>query len=170
MVVPALVFTVAVTAALWDFKSYRIPNWLTLGAVVAGLLIGLSGVGAPGGAVDSLQGFLVGGLILLPFFVLGRMGGGDVKLAAAFGALGGFCFAVNTLLIGSILGGVFALCLLGRNGFKGAFKKVYHDLVALAVFRSRAEIGGKEMVMPYGVFISMGAVISLFYEVMEVTL
>jgi prepilin peptidase CpaA len=163
------VFAVALAAALWDCRTYRIPNWLTLGAAAAGLLLAGLGVGAPGGAADSLKGFLLGGLFLLPFFMLGAMGGGDVKLAAAFGALGGLHFALHTLFVGSILGGLFALCLLCREGPRGAFKRVYQELVALAVFRSRAGAGAKEAVMPYGVFISMGAVVSLFVEAVKIT-
>src|ERR1039457_6994120 len=63
------------TAVVEDLARRRVPNWLTAGAVAAGLAcaawggwhgLGMAAAGAPGGV-----------LILLPFPLCGAMGGGD---------------------------------------------------------------------------------------------
>ncbi len=73
-------------AAITDTRSGRIPNWLTLP------LLGLApiawGFGAGGrDAVFSLLGLLACGVLPLLFFYRNAMGGGDVKLFAALGAV-----------------------------------------------------------------------------------
>lgn len=87
---------VAVTglAALWDIRTGRIPNPLTLGALAGGLVGHAVAGGMVSGASGLAQGFLdalVGALVCaavptIVFFLRG-IGGGDVKLFAALGAL-----------------------------------------------------------------------------------
>src|SRR5881628_1637853 len=72
-------------AAVEDFRSRRIRNWLTFSMVLTGIeqsFIGPSPV-TPGHA---LLGWLVGASLPLVLFVLGAVGGGDVKLLAGVGA------------------------------------------------------------------------------------
>ena len=156
------VLTVAVIAAIYDVRTYKIPNWLTLGAIVFGFLLSFTGYGAPGGIIGSLKGFLLGGLVLMPFFMIGAMGGGDVKLAAAFGAIGGSLLAINMLLVGSLAGGVMALAVLLRTkGARGAIKSVKKEVVHLALMGMDARPDTNTNVIPYGVALSLGAIIAL---------
>jgi len=74
-VLPALAVAVVLVAAWSDHRHGRIPNALTLPALAAGLVLG-----SPAGALVSA------GLPLL-LFGRGKVGGGDVKLFAALGAL-----------------------------------------------------------------------------------
>lgn len=69
-------------AATWiDCTRRRIPNTLTLTLLAAGLVrAGFLDAMGP-----ALVGMLIGLLLILPFFVLGAMGGGDAKLMAALG-------------------------------------------------------------------------------------
>jgi prepilin peptidase CpaA len=86
---------VAALAAWTDLRSGRIPNWLTLGALLAGVVAravsgwmffgGLRGALLSGGY--SIAGALVCGLVPFLLYWLGGAGGGDVKLFAAIGAL-----------------------------------------------------------------------------------
>lgn len=159
-VIGVVLIALAVLSTAWDIKTYRIPNWLTFGGMTAGLVLGGIANGLQG-VQSSLTGLLAGGLILLPFFLLGGMGGGDVKLAAAFGAIGGAYFVFNALLIGAIAGGVSGIIVLFvKFGIVGAFKKLYWDLAALFVKVKPAV--DEKMVLPYGVFLSLGAVLSYF--------
>lgn len=85
---------VVVVAAAADIKTRNIPNLVTLGGVAAGLAIH-SAVGAvDSGVTGALRGLgfaLIGvaACSILPFIAWrrGEMGGGDVKLFAAIGAL-----------------------------------------------------------------------------------
>lgn len=89
-------FVIVCGAALSDLFTRRIPNLLTLGGIVFGLVVHASLGFVEGGAPGALRGLLIsfaGAFIcgLLPFisFVRKQMGGGDVKLFAAIGAMAG---------------------------------------------------------------------------------
>jgi len=104
-----------IVAAVFDFKSRRIPNWLTLTGVLCGIGIHCW--------ISQWQGLLVATLgmglallIYLPLFALRAVGGGDVKLMAAVGALAGANDWVLIFLITAILGGVVALLLVVAKG------------------------------------------------------
>lgn len=108
MSVPAIFAAVlGVAASTTDLRNRTVPNWLTCSGVLCGLLWygateGLRGAGF------SLAGAAVGFVSLLVFFLWGGMGGGDVKLAAAFGALVGPVLIFQALIWIALLGGVGA--------------------------------------------------------------
>lgn len=80
------VFTVA--ASVWDLRTRRIPNKLTVTGLVLGLLYQVSFHGVAGLREAGL-GFAVGFGFFFLLWILGSGGGGDVKLMAALGvALG----------------------------------------------------------------------------------
>ena len=106
----------AVVAAVGDVRTGRVPNALTLGAAAAGVLFSVFQSGG-GGLAAGLAGFVVGLALFLPFFALGGMGGGDVKLLAAFGAWLGPMGAVWTALLASLVGGVFAIVVAASHGY-----------------------------------------------------
>lgn len=88
-------------AAVWDWRTRRIPNWLTVTGVVTGF--GLStGLGGWAGAKGSLLGMFAVLLLLLPLVLLRGLGAGDWKL---MGSLGTFLGLNLTLLVlfGTIL-------------------------------------------------------------------
>jgi Flp pilus assembly protein protease CpaA len=94
-------------AVLSDTQERRIPNQL----VVVGLLLGLIGqtwLAGGGGPTVAASGALVGLLCLLPFYIAGGMGAGDVKLMAMCGAFLGplhvVVASVATLLVGGVIG------------------------------------------------------------------
>lgn len=72
-------------ASYTDLKGHRIPNVLTLGSAVAGLLVQAWFLGLDG-VLSGLGGMALGLVLYLPFYLLGGMGAGDVKLMAAVGA------------------------------------------------------------------------------------
>ncbi|MCF0216076.1 MAG: prepilin peptidase [Fibrobacteraceae bacterium] len=92
-----------------DFKYKLIPDSISVGGIVVGLLLSI----VPGGVspLQSLMGMVVagGGLWFLGFAasrILKKeaMGFGDVKLLAGYGALMGWTCAVETLVLAAILG------------------------------------------------------------------
>jgi prepilin peptidase CpaA len=85
---------VAAVAAWTDGRTGHIPNWLTLGALGVGIVAGAVLAGREGGWRESLFGVgssLAGaalcGLGPALLYWKGAMGGGDVKLFVALGAL-----------------------------------------------------------------------------------
>lgn len=104
---------VATIAAATDLAARRIPNLLTFGAAAVGLLFhtvegGLTGFGW------AAAGWLVGAAVFFPFFALGGMGAGDVKLVAALGAWLGPLGAVQVAIAAALAGGLVAIVVMLR--------------------------------------------------------
>ncbi len=109
------VMLLAGTACATDLLRRRIPNALILTALCLG--IGLNGWSrGPAGLAASLAGAGLGLALLLPFFALGGMGAGDVKLLAALGSLLGPADLLRTALAGAVAGGLLALAAAAWRG------------------------------------------------------
>ena len=120
----AAAVAIAAAASVTDLSSRRVPNALTFPAVVAG--VAAHGL-LPGGQgpVFAIGGALVGLAVFLPFFALGGMGGGDVKLMAALGAWIGPAPIVWTALYGAVAGGVMAIVVGAARGYlRQAFSNI----------------------------------------------
>jgi prepilin peptidase CpaA len=107
-ILPALF---ALAAGWTDWRSRRIPNWLT----VAGLLLGIAANswlrGWPG-AKDSLLGAALGLALLLPFVLIRSLGAGDWKFAGALGAFLGPQNLMTVLLLGILVNGLMAVIMV----------------------------------------------------------
>ena len=111
LIVASAVLLVTLGAAVTDLRERRIPNVLTIPAMVAGLLFhALLPWGQ--GWLFALTGFALGaGLLLLPY-ILGGGGMGDIKLLAALGAWLGPRGLLIAFACGVIVGAVFSLVCL----------------------------------------------------------
>ncbi|MBU8908042.1 A24 family peptidase [Desertibacillus haloalkaliphilus] len=112
--IDVLLWIVLVVSLITDLRERRILNIVTLPAIAVGLVFHLFTDGWSG-LLFSGGGFLVGGLLLFIPFALGGVGGGDVKLLAAIGALKGTGFVFSTFLFTCLAGGLIALSLLIKN-------------------------------------------------------
>ncbi|MEW6727684.1 MAG: prepilin peptidase [Bacillota bacterium] len=155
----------------WDLRTNRIPNWLTLSGMAAGLVI--NGVlGSWPGLLLSAKGLLIGLLILFIPFVLGGLGGGDVKLLGAIGALKGTGFILSAVLLTALWGGAVALlALIVSKRFKrlndffvGVKLFVYtRGKIGYDVMLPNEEVKAKDrLVVPYGIAIFLGTVSAYF--------
>ncbi len=107
----ALFFGTAAVAE--DLRFRTISNWTTLGAMAAGLTYHTV-TGGWAGLGSSLIGLIVGFCAFLVFYLLGGMGGGDIKLMAGFGAiLGGAVASGQAAILAAGVGGVLATAVLG---------------------------------------------------------
>jgi prepilin peptidase CpaA len=160
---------VTAVAAATDLRSRIIPNWLVLCGLVLGFglntyLHGWVGLWA------ALLGFGLALALYVPLFMLRAMGGGDVKLMAAIGALAGPKDWFTIFVLASVLGGAFALGLLFvRNSLGKTFFNIWHisqNLVRLrAPFATRPDLdisSPKAITMPHGVAIAAGTFVFLF--------
>jgi prepilin peptidase CpaA len=115
---------VVLLAAIIDIRTQRIPNWLVVPFLLAGLVVsgidhGWSGLG------QSLLAVLIAAFALGIFCYLGGMGMGDLKLCAAIGAWVGPSQLVAALLFTGVAGGVIALCWAVAGGvFAQTFRGV----------------------------------------------
>src|SRR5215467_5306496 len=109
--------TLALTflAALLDWRSRRIPNWLTVPGLLSGVLVHALIAGRQG-ALFALAGAGLALILLLPLVALRALGAGDWKLMGAVGAfLGPIMFLF--VLMGSIFAsGIMAMVQVYRTG------------------------------------------------------
>jgi len=99
-----------VVAIVLDIRWRQLPNWLTATGAAGGLAYAAAGGWRALGVAAA--GLATGFLLLLPLHLLGGMGGGDVKLMAAFGALLGPGGVLLAGLFAGVLGGLGAALVL----------------------------------------------------------
>ena len=99
---------VGLAATVDDLARRRIANWIPAAALAGGFgwQIGQDGWA---GALHALGGAAAGFAIFLVFYLLGGMGGGDLKLMAGFGALLGTGRLIEAAMWTAGVGGLLAL-------------------------------------------------------------
>lgn len=109
ILVPVVLTMGASTASVIDLSTRRVPNALTLPFAAFGLTLAALGFGIVGFR-GAMLGGLIGLLLMLPSYLIGATGGGDVKLFAAMSTLLGPWGSVNAFVYTLIAG--FALALI----------------------------------------------------------
>jgi len=158
---------VLAVATVTDLRSRRIPNWLVLPFLVAGIVTSCWLHGWHG-AGQSFGGLALGGVLFGILSVMGGMGMGDVKLCAAIGAWIGPWQMLIALVMTGIAGGVMALCWAVAGGFLGELFSSTGDLVFGLKdrgFRAHPELALDNPLarkMPYAPAIAVGTLMSFF--------
>ena len=142
-----LLWSALIVISFIDLDHMIIPDLITIPGIVLGLVVGT--LLLPNWW-DSLLGFLVGGGILyfmawISPYLFGKegMGGGDIKLLAMIGAFLGWVPAILTIFLGSVLGSVVGLMLIGVR----AIRREAHQ----------------SRLLPFGPFLALGAGVAIFF-------
>jgi prepilin peptidase CpaA len=167
-VVSATLVVLLVVAAVWDIRSRRIPNVITMSGLVAGLALRL--YLGPAVAVEGLLGVAVGFALALPFLAVGALGGGDAKLLMAIGAFMGPKDVLGAGLLIAVVGGMMGVVDAGRRGILlpvifncGNILKHWVTFGRRGYSRSLTSVGA--LAIPYGVAIATGALLWWFLGV-----
>ena len=166
---PLIVTTAAIFIAVCitlDVRTRRIPNLVTGSTMVLGTILNTAYSGGSGLAASLLGVFVPMTILLLPF-AMGGIGGGDVKMMGALGALVGPRLALWGLVLGMILGGVimmFHLARRGRLGEKvratGAMVRAAAATGSVAPLHVTSESPGS-VALPYSVPLGLGSLMVL---------
>lgn len=154
---------VAVAGAACDARSRRIPNWLTYRGLMAAVLVRFALAGWMG-LKSGLESMLLAGGIFLVLFLLGGMGGGDVKLMASVAAWAGIGQVVAILLASAIAGGALAIAYMiagrrVRRTLLNSMQLAGHHLTSGLQPHPTLNIREQDtMRAPFGVAIGMGTV------------
>lgn len=146
-----------------DFKTYIIPNKLVFPLIILGIIYQLLFGNVPG----LLLGFSVSFLIGFICFVLGGMGGGDVKLMTAIGVWLGFESFITITLAASIFGLIWsAIDFIGQKRLKEKTLHIYSQLKVLRLVGFRAiNIKNKDLQkpIPFGGFLALATIITVVF-------
>ncbi len=148
-------------ACYGEIRERRIPNWLTLGAIVLGL--GAAAIeGEVDGLVDSALGLAIAGGLFLPFCLLGVVGGGDMKLMAAVGAIVGWPMVLRVICNTCIAGGLIAVAIMAWHG---VLLTTLANTFRIIVGMQRRPQGLRNPPMvPYALAITIGTLIAVFVQ------
>ncbi len=133
-----------IVLAMIDFEHYLLPDSITKPGILAGLILQFQVSWST--PRDAVLGVVLGAGVLAAltwgwYWWKGvhGMGFGDIKMLAMVGAFLGWQGAIATLLLGSLAGSVVGVgqILRGRMGLRSK--------------------------LPFGVFLALGAVVTLFY-------
>jgi prepilin peptidase CpaA len=144
----ALVAIYMALCATTDYRTRRIPNWLTVPAAIAGLVF--SAVSPHGiGLLAALAGFAVGMLLLLLPWLLGGGGMGDVKMLAALGAWLGPVWILVAFGMGSILAAFGMVAVMTMSTLAHGFSSTRKRYVAAASANNSTEALKARRVLPF---------------------
>lgn len=126
-----LVTIPAIVAGWTDWRTRRIPNWLTVPALFLGIGANTLALGWTG-AKEALLGAGLGLGLLLPFVLLRSLGGGDWKLVGALGAFLGPPRLIAVLVIAILTAALMAIVAIVWNKRIGqTFRNLGHILASL---------------------------------------
>ena len=156
-----LVLVPLLTVAVYlELKEGRIPNWLTLSGMALGLLLAYFR-----GSADfrsSLGGLAIGFGFLFIFYVFGGVGGGDVKMMGAAGALLGADLIKPALFYTTLIGAFIAIMMaIWRKDF---WLRLRRGARRIAFWRSTARENAPPpapVAVPYGMAIATGCLLAL---------
>jgi prepilin peptidase CpaA len=159
-ILPAVVSTIA---GYTDWRSRRIPNWLTMPALLLGIAANTL-VRGWAGTKESLLGTGLGLTLLLPFVIIRALGAGDWKLVGALGSFLGPRQLVLVLMVTILVNGVMALAMIvWKQRVKQTARNFLHMLAAFALF----QLPGRELTLdnpeavkvPFGVAVAFAMIL-----------
>lgn len=110
----AVALSIGLAASGEDLWRRNISNWIPATAL-AGALVVQTMNGGWHGVWQWFLGAVCGFSVFLIFYILGGMGGGDVKLMAGFGALLGTSRLLEATILTAGIGGIIALLVVLRR-------------------------------------------------------
>jgi len=178
---PSVVFVAGVLlltgiSAYTDTRSRRIPNWLTVSALAAGLIYQAVFHGWPGLA-DAGRAFAVGFGTFFVLWIIGGGGGGDVKLMGALSVWLGFKLTLYAMVLSMVFvilgtGALMAWTVL-RHGAK-RWKKQYlatgrTDAHGRPVTAESVELRQNRRVMAFAVPVALATWMILLLDTVAIT-
>jgi prepilin peptidase CpaA len=166
---PAVATVCAIVGSVFDVKSRRIPNFVTLPALLLGLSMHLAH-GGWGQFFSSLAAGMICGLVFLVFYLAGGMGAGDVKLILAVGCIAGLSHVAYLLVLTAISGGVMAVCLALIHG---KLQQTFMNVAGLTSHHTREGLrphpeinvsNTQTLRLPYALAIAGGSILTLYFQ------
>jgi len=133
----ALALVTSGTAAIIDWRTGHIPNWLTVGSVGLAMMVHaaygatMGGIrGAASALVSVVLGIVVCSLVPLVLYRANGIGGGDVKMLAAIGAVCGPMMGLEAQFYSFV---ALVLYAFGRLAYQGKLIRTLGNAVWIGI-------------------------------------
>jgi prepilin peptidase CpaA len=166
LTVPAMLIVLLAVAVYSDMRHGKVYNKLTLTCIVLGIILSLLSAELRG-LGESLAGVLLVLLLYLLFAPRVGIGGGDVKLMMAVGALMGIRFTIWALLFTAAIGGLLALLVMLRHGvLAGTLRSMWTNLLLKICFQAPVEVAGasRGLKFRYSPAIALGTLLAFVFK------
>ncbi|WHY20540.1 prepilin peptidase [Paenibacillus sp. G2S3] len=131
-------------AFITDLKSMRIPNWITVSGLLAGLLAQVLMSGWDG-LLKAGVGAAAGFSVLLIMHLIGAVGAGDVKLFAGIGAWTGIMFTLQVVMYSVLFGALIGwLIVIKRRETGRRTRKVINTISGFILLKSSFLVRNKD--------------------------
>lgn len=152
----SILFPMLIWAAITDIKQRIIPNSACVTLILLGVYLD------PSNAAYGLMGCFVAAVFM---FMLGGVGGGDVKLAAGIGAALGYAGGVSVLLYSIMIASIY---IIATKIFKKEVKSFIGDMIfsiRTGQFKMETPTDPQELMkktIPLGAFFPLGVMVYIF--------
>jgi prepilin peptidase CpaA len=166
---PAAATACALVGSVFDVKSRRIPNFVTMPAFLFGLALHLA-LGGWRQLLSSLAAGLICAAVFLVFYIAGGMGAGDVKLILAVGCIAGLSHVAYLLVLTALSGGVMAIVWAV---VRGQLQQTIVNVGELASHHRHAGLqphpdlnlkNAATLRLPYALAIAGGSILTLYFQ------
>jgi prepilin peptidase CpaA len=154
---------VLIAAAVCDLRQGKVFNRLTYPAILVGLALGVAQGAAAGQMRDVLvnhvMGFGFGFGVLFIAYLLGGMGGGDVKLMAAVGAFVGWPGALDAVFYSFLVAAaVGVIVVIWRGETRVVLRRLWLAVRILPLPTARMEeaVPTSTRLVPFGFAVCVG--------------
>ncbi len=153
-----ILFLLLIICSYTDLTKHKIYNVITLPAVLIGIVLGLF-INYETEFISRMTGFAVGFGLFTIFFVFKALGGGDVKLIGAVGALIGTPLIIDAIILSMICAGVISIFLLMiKRRFVSDLGILYRSLFKI---KQSKNADGKLTIAPFGFCIACGTMLAV---------
>jgi prepilin peptidase CpaA len=166
---PAAATACALVGSVFDVKSRRIPNFVTMPAFLFGLALHLA-LGGWRQLLSSLAAGLICAAVFLVFYIAGGMGAGDVKLILAVGCIAGLSHVAYLLVLTALSGGVMAIVWAVA---RGQLQQTIMNVGELASHHRHAGLqphpdlnlkNAATLRLPYALAIAGGSILTFYFQ------
>ena len=164
----ALLLTLLLIAVWSDLQRHRIPNLVSLGGIILGI-VAHTWMDGYSGFLTGAGGVAVGMGVFLPFYLSRGMGAADVKLMGTVGAFLGpkYALLASGLCLGA--GGVLAIIILiSRGGLRDLAVRYLSTFKCLVTTGKLSHIPPEpgevaSVKFPYATTIGIGTLVTLWW-------
>lgn len=149
-----------VVAGVWDARTRRIPNRLTWSIALLGLVYSAVGEPVLPGTLRAIGGIGVGLICWVPFYAMGWLGAGDVKLFASAASWLGPQRALEAAVVAAVAGAILAVAwMLWAYGWRRAVTTLSIAAAAPSSLAAAPRVAARRT-LPYGVALAIGALVA----------